>query len=376
MKIHKNFCLHIFLTVCLLQGLTLHAQPKKVVIAYVFAIKKIVNPDSIDASKLTHVNYAFVNVRDGKAWLEQLGIDTINFERLRELKKVNSALKILISIGGWSWSKSFSDVSLTDSSRKIFSESAVAIVDQYQLDGVDIDWEYPGMRGDSNKFRPEDKQNYTSLFKELRFSLDSLSIKNKKRYELTTATGGFPEYLTHTEMNKVQDYLDYVNIMTYDFKTEDDKTTGHHTNLYSSKRYRQNISADEVVTKYINAGVPPGKIVLGVAFYGRAWKTEGLKKRGLDDSITGFSRGAGFTRLKDSVINRDGYARHWDRQSKAPYLYNKKQKIFISYDDEKSIRDKARYVNKKQLAGLMFWDYFSDPKEYLLKTIHKYLGKK
>ena len=359
-----------------MQGFTIYAQPKKVVIAYVFSIKKIVNPDSIDAAKLTQINYAFVDVRDGKAWLEQPGVDTINFERLRELKKVNFALMILISIGGWSWSKNFSEVSLTDILRKIFAESAAAIVDQYQLDGVDIDWEYPGMRGDSNTFRPEDKQNYTSLFKELRFSLDSLSTKNKKRYELTTATGGFPEYLAHTEMHKVRHYLDFVNIMPYDFNTEEDKTTGHHTNLYSSKRYPQNISADEVVNEYIKAGVPVGKIVLGVAFYGRAWKTEGLKRRGLYDSITGFSRGAGFTKLKDSVINKDGYTRHWDRQSKAPYLYNKDQKIFISYDDEKSMRDKARYVNKKQLAGLMFWDYFSDPKEYLLKAIHKYLGKK
>lgn len=291
MKRYKIFWLHLIFTFCLLQNIVLQAQPKKVVIAYVFSIKKIVNPDSIDAAKLTHINYAFVNVRDGKAWLEQPGVDTINFERLRELKKVNSALKILISIGGWSWSKNFSDASLTDSSRKIFAESAAAIVDQYQLDGVDIDWEYPGMRGDSNRFRPEDKQNYTDLFKDLRLSLDSLSAKNKKGYELTTATGGFPEYLTHTEMDKVQHYLDYVNIMTYDFKTEEDKTTGHHTNLYSSRRYPQNISADEVVNEYIKAGVPRGKIVLGVAFYGRAWKTEGLKRRGLNDSIAGFSRG-------------------------------------------------------------------------------------
>lgn len=80
--------------------------------------------------------------------------------------------------------------------------------------------------------------------------------------------------------------------------------------------------------------------------------------------------------MKDSLINKDGYSRHWDRQSKAPYLYNKERKEFISYDDEKSIREKVRYVNKKQLAGLMFWEYFSDPKEYLLKTMHKYLDKK
>ena len=190
-----------------MQSFILQAQPKKVVIAYVFSIKKIINPDSIDAAKLTHINYAFVNVRDGKAWLEQPGIDSINFEHLRELKKVNPALKILISIGGWSWSKNFSDASLTDSSRKIFAESAAAIVDQYQLDGVDIDWEYPGMRGDSNRFRPDDKQNYTGICKGLRLSLDSLSAKNKKRYELTTATGGFPEYLAHTEMDKAQHYL-------------------------------------------------------------------------------------------------------------------------------------------------------------------------
>jgi chitinase len=72
----------------------------------------------------------------------------------------------LISVGGWTWSKNFSDAVLTDTSRQNFVTSAVAIVSKYNLDGIDIDWEYPGMMGDSNVYRPEDKENYTLLFRD------------------------------------------------------------------------------------------------------------------------------------------------------------------------------------------------------------------
>lgn len=348
---------------------TITAQPKKVVIAYIFGTRKPVNPDSIDALKITHINYAFVNIKEGKAYLEKPENDTMNFYRLNELKHRNPALKVLISIGGWSWSKIFSDVSLTDSSRKIFAESAVHIVSEYNLDGIDIDWEYPGMQGDNNVFRPEDKGNYTLLFKALREELDKLPAAGAKKYIITTATGGFSDFLLHTEMNKAQLYLDYINIMSYDFRTEVDTVTGHHTNLFSGKGIENSASADQSVRDYIAAGVPAGKIVMGIAFYGRAWKTTGTVKRGLNDKVVSYAKGGGYTELKNDFVNQHGYKRYWDKKAKAPYLYNKEENIFISYDDEQSVKEKCRYVNRYGLAGVMFWEYFSDPANYLLNAI-------
>src|SRR6186713_2060545 len=130
-------------------------KTKPVIIGYVGGFRGLIATDSIDVWRLSHINYAFVDIRDNRAWLHNEATDTVNLRKLNELKKINPDLKILISIGGWSWSDHFSDAVLTDSSRKLFAASAVAIVQNYNLDGVDIDWEYPGMQGEDNVYRPE-----------------------------------------------------------------------------------------------------------------------------------------------------------------------------------------------------------------------------
>jgi chitinase len=155
--------------------------------------------------------------------------------------------------------------------RRDFAYSASQIVKAYDLDGVDIDWEYPGLRGDNNSFRPEDKQNYTLMFEAIRKSLDSVQAIKGKKYLVSTAVGGFSDFISHTEMDKVQKYLDFVNIMSYDFKTEADTLTGHHTNLYSATHEADEQSGDRSVREFMAAGVPASKIVLGIAFYGRGF---------------------------------------------------------------------------------------------------------
>ena len=130
--------------------------------------------------------------------------------------------------------KNFSDAVLTDTSNRNFAQSSVDIVAKHDLDGVDIDWEYPGMIGDSNVFRPEDKQNYTILFKNLREQLDSLGKVTGKKYFVTTAVGGNVDYISTTEMDKVAQYCDFVNLMAYDFAGGRDTLSNHHTGLYPS----------------------------------------------------------------------------------------------------------------------------------------------
>ena len=360
----------ILLIIVAITPISASSQSKKpVVIGYVGGYRGLVHTDSIDAQKLTHINYAFVDMKDSLAWLHREETDTINFRNLNALKAKNPDLKILISIGGWTWSKTFSDAILTDTLRRDFAYSASQIVKAYDLDGVDIDWEYPGLRGDNNSFRPEDKQNYTLMFEAIRKSLDSVQAFTGKKYLVSTAVGGFSDFISHTEMDKVQKYLDFVNIMSYDFKTEADTLTGHHTNLYSATHKADEQSGDRSVREFMAAGVPASKIVLGIAFYGRGFKVETDENHGLYEKILVTQRGGGFTRLKDSVINLQGYKRHWDKKASAPYLFNKDSKVFITYDDEKSVKLKCKYVKKNKLAGVMFWEYFSDPKGYLLTTI-------
>ena len=191
---------------------------------------------------------------------------------LQSLKKENPSLTVLVSVGGWLWSTNFSDVSLTAQSRAAFIESVMEFLAKYKLDGLDIDWEYPGMVGAGHPFRDEDKQNFTLLLKELRARFTSETAKTHKRLYLTFAAGASDEFLSHTEMAKAQQYVDTVNLMCYDYYEESsDQNTGNHAPLFTDPADPKKVSAAASVEAFEKAGVPAEKIVLGMPFYGRMW---------------------------------------------------------------------------------------------------------
>jgi chitinase len=345
------------------------AKTKPVVIGYVGGYRGNIHTDSIDVERLTHINYAFVDIKDNRAWLHNK-TDDGNLKKLVALKGKNPALKILISIGGWTWSKHFSDAVLSDTSRKKFAESAVAIVAKYKLDGIDIDWEYPGMQGDSNVYRPEDRANYTLMFRDIRSSLDSLSKIMHKKYLVSLAAGVSDEFLAHTDMGMVQQYVDFINLMTYDFTDVKDTVAIHHTNLYPSPGAPKQRSVSLGAQLFEAAGVPAKKLVVGIAFYGHAIEMRSTDNNGLNRKAARRVPVGGFTFINDSLVNKRGFVRFWDTAAHAPYLFNTARKVFVSYDDEESVKDKCRYALQNGLAGVMFWEYFSDKKEYLLKAIN------
>jgi chitinase len=370
-KLNPAFIIALILAGVIVHAFNLQAQSNKVIIGYVGGFRGLINTAPIQAKKLTHINYAFVDIKNNRAWLHREATDTINFRNLILLKKQNPALKILISIGGWTWSGRFSDAVLTDTSRQRFVASAVAIVKKFDLDGIDIDWEYPSLPGDKgNIYRPEDKHNYTLLFKELRAQLDSLQQQTNKKYLVTTAVGGFKKFVDNTEMGEAQQYLDYINLMTYDYSGG--KIASHHTLLYSSKVYKSENNADAAVTLFEAAGVPANKLVMGIGFYGKSSiLIDGAK--GLGDSVATYSHGVGFTMIKDSILKSPGFKAHRDKHAKADYIYNEGTRQFITYDDEWSVKKKCKYVKRKKLAGAMFWEYNDDLKGYLLDVIDKVL---
>jgi chitinase len=351
------------------------AQPTKhVVIGYVGGYRGLIDTNMVHAKKLTHINYAFVNVKDNRAFLTNIKTDTTNFKNLLKLKKDNPQLKILISIGGWAWSKNFSDAVLTDTSRAAFAASSVDIVRKYHLDGVDIDWEYPNDIGDGNVFRPADKQDFTLMFKALRGELNKLAKETGKQMFLTAAVGGFKRFTLNTEMDKVAKYLDYINLMTYDYFQDSLHISVHHTNLYASKKYNPAFdSGDKAVADFMAAGVPAKKLVLGVAFYGHSSRVVDTTSNGLGIKTDGKMRAGGYTFIKDSLVNNPAYGLKYyrDNDAAAPYLFNPVTRQFVTYDDEWSIKNKCDFVTKKGLGGVMFWEYSSDKKEYLLDEIDK-----
>ena len=374
-KILWIFIVIVLLTGCRSAQEQLHTPVNKLaVVGYVPGFRGALDEKTISAKMLTHINYAFVDVKDSMAWLTNLETDTINFRRLNYLKKDNPDLKIIISIGGWAWSENFSDAVLTENSRKKFATSSVAIVEQYNLDGVDIDWEYPGLRGEDNVFRPEDKQNFTLMFKAIREELNKLAAKTGKTYALTTALPAFPRLFEVTEMGKVAEYIDFVNVMAYDFYVSGD-TAGHHSNLFASENYEREDSGDKAYTLYRKEGVPAEKLVLGIPFYGRSWLMKTDDNRGINRQVDSTVRGGGYTFIKDSLMTRPGFERFWDEKAKAPYLWNAETRQLVTFDDEESVKFKCEYVRDRKMGGVMFWQYASDPKEYLLTAVNEHLYK-
>jgi chitinase len=342
----------------------------KIIVGYVPGFRGVLEIDAIDPSKLTHINYAFVDVKDSMAWLTNLATDSINFRLLNGLKSQNPDLKILISIGGWSWSENFSDAVLTESSRKKFAESSVEIVRRYHLDGVDIDWEYPGQKGEDNVFRDEDKKNYTFMFEALRAELDGLGQKTGQKYLLSSAVAGAQSFLDHTEMGPAAKPQDFINIMSYDYYTGG-PIAGHHSNLFSPDTYEETQSAQRDIDNFVKAGVPIEKIVLGVPFYGRSWIMKTDENHGINMPRDSVVRGGGFSFIRDTMLTNPAFVRYWDEKAKSPYLFNHSNNQLVVYDDEESIKIKCDYVLEHNLAGIMFWQYMSDPKEYLLDVINQ-----
>ncbi len=347
--------------------------PEKLeVTGYVFTRGTALTPGQVDAKYLTRINYAFANIQAGRM-VPGAPADVQNFAQLTAMRSANPRLTVLVSVGGWLWSTNFSDMVLTAESRRVFEESVMEFLTHYDLDGLDIDWEYPGLPGAGHPYRKEDKQNFTALLAELRRRFDANAKKTGRRLFLTIAMGAGDDVLANTEMRKVQRSVDTVNLMTYDYyEAGSDPTTGHHAPLFANPADPKKVSSDETVRAYEKAGVPAEKILLGVPFYGREWGEVADVKHGL------FQPGkvvpgayAPYSAIAGTMLGGagSGFTRYWDDAAKAPYLYNGEKHIFVSYEDPESLTGKCKYVRSHKLGGVMFWDYSGDPDGTLLKTI-------
>lgn len=350
------------------------------VVAYVAGYRDF-DFTTIDVSGITHINYAFGNIRDGEAVFDTTKIDGKNLTpddivKLNSLKSKNPDLKVLVSIGGWSWSKGFSDAAMTEASRSKFAKSCARFVKEYKLDGIDLDWEYPNQIGGGNPHHPLDVHNFTLMLKEVRAELDKIGAEDDTHYLLAIATGADKAYVDNTELGEIHKYIDFLNIMTYDFYNGWHHVNGHLSNLYASAKPELDMnSVENAIDMHVNAGFPVEKINLGIPFYGRLWT--GVEAKG--DQILfnkAGSNGMGIDYINFyQKINNDGYVRYWDDNAKAPYLWNVEKKEFISYEDEESIALKVEYLKKRGLAGVMFWEYQADHEQKLLNATLSALNK-
>jgi len=319
-----------------------------------------------DILALDGINIAFGVVREGKVfWEAHKCIDA-----LKRIKTVNPTIKILLSVGGWG-AGGFSDAAITEEGRKLFAQSAKDLVIEANLDGIDLDWEYPTVPAAGIDARPEDKETFTLLLQEIRDALDT--IESEEHLLLTIAAGAGEYYIKGTEIKKVADILDYIQVMTYDQASAYVTFTGHHTNLYNYAKTKA--SAKTYIDLFVDAGVPKEKIVMGAAFYSRKWDgvvdaNNGYRQEA--DTIGDF--GPDYGELVANYIGKNGYVRHWDDDAKAPYLFNGSS--YISYDDEQSIGEKIDYLKAEGLYGIMYWEHKCDSTHTLTKFMaHRLKGE-
>lgn len=328
------------------------------------------NPNDIPFDKLTHVIFSFTHVIDHKMMFAQDDLG-LKLEALQTAAKNHPDVKIMIACGGWGGSGGFSDMAISEKNRQIFVTSVIDFMKQYDLDGLDLDWEYPGLPGIGNTYRPEDKENFTLLVKELRIAMDNY----KPGLVISFAAAGWEKYFEHIEFSKVMKHVDYINLMTYDLAGGSPLTT-HHTSLYSipyeeltdeTKNHLKESSIDyqprsvnDIVQFCLDQGIDASKIVIGGAFYGRSWKGVKDENNGFHQPHNNDKNAYKYSQIDNMLRDDHNNKRYWDETSKAPYLFNATDGIFITYDDPESIALKTNYALQNKLGGIMFWQLSQD----------------
>jgi chitinase len=303
------------------------------------------------------------------------------WEQVAALKEKYPHLKVNVSVGGYG-ADGFSDMANDPALRSAFIANVCKWLEEYNLDGMDVDWEYPvGPEwGQEIKSRPADKQNYITLLQELRNAMDQLGAKTGKRYGLSTAvpaSGWFPKA---NDVRAAARIVDSLKLMAYDYYGGWSATTGHHSNLSNNPHDPAwgGWSTRQALDEYLWAGVPPGKIMLGIGFYGRAW--QGVGRGDYEDTpglfqpyksipnSTPFDQGTiSWTEINEFLKPGSGYKRYWDDIAQAPYIYN--GDIWISYTNAEQIKILANFVKENKLGGVFVWEYGHDMNAELMKVL-------
>ncbi len=314
-----------------------------------------------DPTLLTHINYA--HGRFGNPSTGDGGIvisDTGLMQKVIALKDKNPRLKVLLMVGGWGMrADGFSMMARDAGKRTAFCQSLKAHLDNYGLDGVDIDWEYPTYSAEGTGASAYDTQNFNLVLKELRETIGTSKI-------ISFASSSSAKYV---DWPTAIQYIDYVNVMTYDMGAA---PNGHNSPLYRSAKFNHR-SCDESIDLHAKAGIPLNRMNLGIPFYGKAEKNPSPDRKVYDYEVN-------YNEM-DNILNKNWYAkrsidvtgknnRAWDDVAKVPFLTNNLGYNLLSYDDPESVGYKGAYVLEKKLLGAMFWEYrHDDDKQSLLRSL-------
>ena len=355
-------------------------------------------PQHIDPSLFTHINYSFAKV------VAKKGADPMTFKlapfehndlgsggqyaQVNSLKRRFPHLKTLIAVGGWGHNDEptawiFTTLVSKKEYRTQFIRDTIGFIRDNGFDGLDLDWEFPA--DPDRGGHAEDTKNYTAWVKELRAAFrEEAKATNQPELLLTMASSAGGSQFPRIEFAELKDDFDWINIMTYDFYGAWSKTTGANSPLSGDSTPGGDSFVKSTVARFIEAGIPPEKLVLGLPTYGRHWAGVGKHEPnsaaagpGPKGRCTGAEGFLSFYEIQE-LIETGGYKSYWDDRSGTPYAYSTNQKVWISYDDVRSIRMKVDYIEKTGLGGAMFWAIDLDDFQNgypLIKTVSKRLRR-
>lgn len=345
----------------------------KSVVAYYtgWSAYKGYTPSKVPVSQITHLNYAFAKIdSSGKIALADPANDRKNFAEIRKLKQKYPKLKALISVGGWDYSTYFSDVASTEARRRTFAKSCVELIEEHGLDGVDLDWEYPVSGGlPGTVHRPQDKQNFTLLLKEIRRQLNEQTGKTGRKYYLTIAGGADSSYLSKIEPKSVASIVDHIFLMAYDYHGPWDSYADLNAPLYTpqeaSPQYKGSVY--DSVKAYLNSGVPAKKLVMGMPFYGYIYQGVHQENNGLYSRYSS-AKSISYDAVK-SYLSNPSFQKLRHAKAQVPYLYG--NNTFLSYEDPQSIAAKAKLAKSMGLGGIGAWELSHDTSGALLNSAYQ-----
>lgn len=320
-------------------------------------------PEDIPADLCTHIIFAFGWLKKGKLSSFEGNDETKDgvpgfYARITNLKKTNPKLKVLLAIGGWSFgTQKFKEMSNTRYARQTFIYSAIPFLRARNFDGLDMDWEYP--KG------TDDKKNFVLLLKELKEAFDAEAQEYlKPRLLLSAAVPVGPDNIRGGyDVPAVASYLDFINLMAYDFHGKWERETGHNAPLYApstDSEWRKQLSVDNAAKIWVQMGTPRDKLVIGMATYGRSFTLGSTSKHGPNAPATGGGKQGEYTKesgflayyeICEMLLNGAVYV--WDEEMKAPYMVDGDQ--WIGFDDERSIRHKMGWIKENGYGGAMAW---------------------